>query len=64
MWVSLTMPMDCIERLIDTQGLDVLSPFSASGRHPGNFARPRRFEIAAALNRLRTVRMTHTVSLP
>ena len=27
------------------------------GRHPGNFARPRKFEIAAAINRLRTVRM-------
>jgi predicted ABC-class ATPase len=27
------------------------------GRHPGNFARPRKYEIAAAINRLRTVRM-------
>ena len=49
--------LDCVETLIDEQGLGVLSPFSGSG-HPGNFARPRRFEIAAALNRLRTVRMS------
>ena len=49
--------MDGIERLLDEEGLDVLSPFSSSGRHPGIFARPRRFEIGAALNRLRTVRM-------
>jgi hypothetical protein len=56
--------MDCIEWLIDEQGLDVLSPFSSSGRHPGNFARPRRFEIAAALNRLRTVRMGQKDYLP
>jgi predicted ABC-class ATPase len=49
--------MESIEGLIDEQGLDVLSPYSVFDRHPGNFARPRRFEIAAALNRLRTVRM-------
>jgi len=49
--------MESIEGLIDEQGLDVLSPYSVFGRHPGNFARPRRFEIAAALNRLRTVRV-------
>ena len=49
--------VEVLEKLIDEQGLDVLSPFSVPGRHPGNFARPRKFEIAAALNRLRTVRM-------
>lgn len=43
---------------VDREGLDVLSPFFATGKHPGNFARPRKFEIAAALNRLRSVRMT------
>ena len=47
--------VDCIETMIDEQGLDVLSLFPVSGRHPGNLARPRKFEIAAALNRLRTV---------
>jgi len=49
--------VDCVEKLIDEQGLDVLSPFDSPGRHPGNFARPRKFELAAALNRLCTVRM-------
>ncbi|AXF55066.1 ABC-ATPase domain-containing protein [Salicibibacter kimchii] len=36
-------------------GLDELSPFK--GKHPGDLARPRRFEIAAAINRLRTLSM-------
>jgi hypothetical protein len=27
------------------------------GQHPGDFARPRRFEIAAAINRMRPLRM-------
>ncbi len=42
---------------IDEESLDVLSPFRRKGEHPGNFARPRKCEIAAALNRLRTVGM-------
>lgn len=46
-----------LERLFDQQGLEVLDPFRRGEEHPGNFARPRRYEIAAALNRLRTVRM-------
>lgn len=35
---------------VDTRGLDWLSPFSG---HPGHLARPRQFEILAALNRYR-----------
>ena len=46
-----------VGRLLTVEGLDVLDPFHRPGRHPGNFARPRSYEIAAALNRLRTVRM-------
>jgi hypothetical protein len=42
--------LDALEARIDAQGLDCLSP----GAHVGTFARPRKFEIAAALNRLRT----------
>ena len=38
-------------------GLDGLDPYHQGERHPGNFARPRPFEIAAALNRLRTLRI-------
>lgn len=43
--------------LFDDAGLDGLDPYQQGGRHPGNFARPRPFEIAAALNRLRTLRI-------
>ncbi|MDW8224989.1 MAG: ABC-ATPase domain-containing protein [Bacteroidota bacterium] len=49
--------LDAVERLMDTEALEALSPFARGGRHPGNLARPRRYEIAAALNRLRTLRM-------
>ena len=43
--------------LFDDAGLDELDPYHHDERHPGNFARPRAFEIAAALNRLRTLRI-------
>jgi predicted ABC-class ATPase len=46
-----------LEALFDDRGLDELDPFHRRGQHPGNLARPRRFEIAAAINRLRTLRM-------
>jgi predicted ABC-class ATPase len=49
--------LDELEQLLDTSGLDELDPYQHSGQHPGNYARPRRFEIAAAINRLRTLRM-------
>jgi predicted ABC-class ATPase len=50
--------LDGLEALLDERGLDVLGRESERGpRHPGDFARPRRYEIAAALNRLRSVRM-------
>ena len=41
----------------DDAGLDGLDPYHQGERHPGNFARPRAYEIAAALNRLRTLRI-------
>jgi len=46
-----------LEELFDANGLDIIGPGGADGRHPGNLARPRRFEIAACLNRLRSLRM-------
>ncbi len=46
-----------LDRLFDEAGLDVLDPFRKGEHHPGNFARPRALEIAAALNRLRTLRI-------
>ena len=49
--------LDRLEAFFDERGLDELDPFHRRERHPGRFARPRRFEIAAAINRLRTVRM-------
>jgi len=46
-----------VEGFLDEEGLDALDPFRRGESHPGNFARPRKYEIAAAINRLRTVRM-------
>ncbi len=45
-----------IEALFEREGMDVLNPYPKPEHHPGNFARPRGQEIAAALNRLRTAR--------
>lgn len=45
--------LDLLEADINENGLDVLA--AHPGLHPPNFARPRRFEIAAAINRLRTL---------
>jgi len=44
--------LDLLEGELDRGGLDALS-----SRHLGTYARPRRQEIAAALNRLRTLRI-------
>jgi len=63
-----TLPevLDALDALLDEAGLDVLDPFqrlaegpdearSQPRLHPGRFARPRRFEVAAAVNRLRSL---------
>ena len=50
--------LDRLDEFFDREGLDELDPFHRPGRHPGNMARPRRFEIAAAINRLRPLRVT------
>jgi hypothetical protein len=49
--------LDGLDVLFDDEGLDCLDPFERPDRHPGNFARPRRFEIAAAINRMRSLRV-------
>jgi predicted ABC-class ATPase len=54
---TLCQVIDRLEEFFDREGLDGLDPFHRPGRHPGNFARPRRFEIAAAINRLRSLRV-------
>lgn len=47
--LALPALLDLLEAKFDTQGLDTLAP----QRFNGNYARPRRFEVAAALNRFR-----------
>ena len=42
-----------LDALWDARGLDALDP----SMHYGHYARPRRFEVAAALNRLRCMRI-------
>lgn len=42
-----------LEAEMDAGGLDAL----AGGKRPGNLARPRRFEIAAAVSRLRSAQL-------
>jgi len=41
---------------IEQGGLDVISPF-VKGQHPGDYALPRKHEIMAAFNRLRSISM-------
>ena len=54
---TVTEIVEALWDLFDRNGLDCLAPNDGHGRHPGNFARPRRYEIAATLNRLRSVFM-------
>lgn len=49
---SLSEAISCIERDLDQHGLDVISPYKEKN---GDYARPRSFEIAAAINRLRSL---------
>jgi predicted ABC-class ATPase len=49
--------LDQLDELFDERGLDELDPFYRAGHHPGNYARPRRFELAAAINRLRSLQV-------
>ncbi len=54
---SLKEILDAIDKRLDEQGLDVLISRGRPGQHPGQLARPRRYEVAAAINRLRDVHM-------
>lgn len=47
--------LDLVDRDLSTEGLECLSR-----EQRGDLARPRRYEIAAALNRLRTLRISHS----
>ncbi|MBX0357317.1 ABC-ATPase domain-containing protein [Halobacillus sp. Nhm2S1] len=52
---SLHELLDTIEHQLDQEGLASFAPFK--DQHPGELARPRRFEIAATLNRIRTAKV-------
>jgi predicted ABC-class ATPase len=47
--------IDWVEKQLHREGLDFLSPYR--GQHPGDLAWPRRMEMAAAVNRLRSLRI-------
>lgn len=47
--------LDKMYQDIENEGLDVVSPFR--GQHPGDLARPRLLEVAAAINRMRTLQI-------
>ncbi|RQD72719.1 MAG: ATPase [Candidatus Syntrophonatronum acetioxidans] len=49
---TLTEIIEMVLRQIEREGLDLLSPYK--GQHPGEYALPRKYEIAAAFNRLRS----------
>src|SRR5699024_2512624 len=53
--LSLGDLLDKLEQQMDNQGLASFSPFPT--KHPGDIARPRRHEIAAVLNRIRTAKV-------
>jgi predicted ABC-class ATPase len=53
---SLKEILNRLDAHLDANGLDPLDPFHRLERHPGSLARPRIFEIAAAINRLRAAR--------
>ena len=50
--------LDSLDSRLDEAGLESLTPEGRAGAHPGRLARPRRYEIAAAMNRLRGGRFT------
>jgi len=59
---SLAEALSALERDLEAEGPVLLSPFPGRSipdgtPHPGRLARPRRHEIAAALNRLRSLRV-------
>jgi predicted ABC-class ATPase len=64
-WCDGTTPLvralDAIEALMDGDGgLDAVAQFD----HPGNLSRPRRAELAAAINRLRGLQIVHVGTVP
>ncbi len=52
---TLTDIIDMVFEDIGKYGLDIISDFK--DQHPGSYALPRKFEVAAAINRLRTLKV-------
>lgn len=46
-----------VEKMIEEEGLQAFAPYK--NQHPGDLARPRRFELAAAFNRMRGVKVVN-----
>lgn len=56
---TITAALEMVFKDIEKSGLDIISDFR--GQHPGSYAMPRKFEVAAALNRLRTLKVLHKI---
>jgi len=54
--MTLREALDRLYARIESGGLDMVSPFG-KGKHPGDLALPRKHELAAAINRLRTLKV-------
>ena len=52
--------LDMVFKDIEKHGLDTISN-SDKNKHPGSYALPRKFEVAAAINRLRTLKALHKI---
>lgn len=52
---TLSQVLDALLKDCRDHGLEIISPFR--GQHPGEYAMPRRFEIAAAINRFRRLQV-------
>ncbi|HHW00456.1 MAG TPA: ABC-ATPase domain-containing protein [Clostridiaceae bacterium] len=52
--ISLSKAVDVLLKRIESTGLDSISPYTG---HPGNLALPRKFEICAAINRYRGLKV-------
>ncbi len=54
---SLQDIVDALDDYFNQNGLDSLDPFYEKEKHPGNYSRPRKYEIGAAINRMRSLKI-------
>ncbi|WP_027363617.1 ABC-ATPase domain-containing protein [Desulfotruncus alcoholivorax] len=52
---TLNQVVQAVLQDLEKEGLDIISAYK--GRHPGDYALPRKYEIAAAINRLRGLKV-------